>query len=279
MIKNIDRKTVDGFGDEWERFTQEALTTDELNTRFNEYFSIFPWDQLPENPVGFDMGCGSGRWAELVADKVGSLNCVDPSERALNVARKRLANKNNCHFHLQSVDTLPFANNSQDFGYSLGVLHHIPDTKSALKSCVDKLKPGAPFLLYLYYSFDNRPLWFKGVWKATEILRLLISHLPYELRYYISQIIALFIYFPLTRVALIFERLGLNVSNFPLSYYRKYSFYTMRTDALDRFGTRLEKRFSQYSIKDMMSSCGLSNITFSLRAPYWVALGYKVENQ
>ena len=40
--------------------------------------------------------------------------------------------------------------NSMDFGYSLGVLHHIPDTKEALQKCVSKLKPGAPFLVYLY---------------------------------------------------------------------------------------------------------------------------------
>jgi 2-polyprenyl-3-methyl-5-hydroxy-6-metoxy-1,4-benzoquinol methylase len=43
-----------------------------------------------------------------------------------------------------------------DFGYSLGVLHHIPDAQKALSDCVKKLKLGAPFLVYLYYSFDNR---------------------------------------------------------------------------------------------------------------------------
>jgi SAM-dependent methyltransferase len=275
MKENIDKKTVDGFGDEWERFAQDLLKPDELNERFNEYFSIFPWDELPANSIGFDMGCGSGRWADLVAEKVGTLNCVDPSERALNVARKNLSKRKNCNFFLDSVDALKFENNSQDFGYSLGVLHHIPDTKSALKSCVDKLKPGAPFLLYLYYAFDNRPLWYRLLWRMAEILRYLISRLPYGLRYFLSQIIAFFIYFPLTRVSILIERMGFNVSNFPLSYYRNYSFYTMRTDALDRFGTRLEKRFSKASIEEMMKSCGLTNIKFSSRAPYWVSLGYK----
>ena len=41
------------------------------------------------------------------------------------------------------------------------------------------------------------------------------------------------------------ERLGTDVRHFPLSAYRDRSFYTMRTDALDRFGTRLERRFSR----------------------------------
>ena len=41
------------------------------------------------------------------------------------------------------------------------------------------------------------------------------------------------------------SKLKLNVFNFPLSDYKNKSFYTMRTDALDRFGTKLEKRFSK----------------------------------
>ena len=49
----------------------------------------------------------------------------------------------------------------------------------------------------------------------------------------------------------------------------------MRTDALDRFGTRLEHRFTQEQIKQMMEDAGLVNIQFSDIAPYWCALGIK----
>lgn len=275
MAANIDKKTVEGFGDEWERFTQDKLSDKELHERFDEYFHIFPWDALQTDSIGFDMGCGSGRWACLVAEKVGLLNCIDPSDKALSVAKLKLANKNNCEFHLCSVDSLPFENESQDFGYSLGVLHHVPDTKAALESCVAKLKPGAPFLLYLYYDFDNRPFWYSWLWKASEFFRFIISKLPHRLRYILSQLIAGLVYYPLTQLAIAFEKLGFNVVNFPLSYYRNYSFYTMCTDALDRFGTRLEKRFSQQEITNLMRTCGLDDIVFSSRAPYWVALGYK----
>lgn len=272
---NLDLETVCGFGDEWERFPQDKLSNKELNERFDEYFSIFPWDTLPKASVGFDMGCGSGRWARLVVDKVGLLNCIDPSEKALNVAKKHLSNKSNCQFHQCSVDQLPLSENSQDFGYSLGVLHHIPDTRAALASCVEKLKPGAPLLLYLYYAFDNRPFWYKWLWKSSEILRFVISKSPHGLRYAFSQFIAGAVYYPLTRIALACEAAGVDVSNFPLSYYRNYSFYSMRTDALDRFGTPLEKRFSQKDIIELMDSCGLEHIRFSSKAPYWVVVGYK----
>ena len=61
---------------------------------FENYFSIFPWDTLPPNSVGFDLGCGSGRWARRVAPRVGTLHLIDPSEAigvALDLPRKRLA--------------------------------------------------------------------------------------------------------------------------------------------------------------------------------------------
>ena len=90
-MKNIDSKTVNSFGDEWKRFNQEKLIGDELNNLFDAYFKIFPWRTLPKNAEGFDMGCGSGRWAKLVAPKIGKLNCIDPSSAALEIAKNRLA--------------------------------------------------------------------------------------------------------------------------------------------------------------------------------------------
>lgn len=61
----------------------------------------------------------------------------------------------------------------------------------------------------------------------------------------------------------------------PLGFYRHLSFYTMRTDALDRFGTRLEQRFTRKQIQSMMESAGLINIRFSDDAPYWCAVGIR----
>ena len=49
----------------------------------------------------------------------------------------------------------------------------------------------------------------------------------------------------------------------------------MRTDALDRFGTRLEHRFTKKEIVNMMEKSGLTNIKFSENSPYWVAVGKK----
>ena len=273
-MKNQDKNTVDGFGDEWSRFDQSDLPQAEQQLLFDEYFSVFPWKNISKESTGFDLGCGTGRWARSVAPKVKKLICIDPSS-ALDIAKKNLSNFDNCVFDSSTVDEMPMQDNSMDFGYSLGVLHHVPDTALGIKQCVKKLKIGAPLLLYLYYRFDNRPWWFRLIWSVTDLLRRVVSKMPYKLRYVSSQIISIIVYFPLARFALFLEKLNFNVSNFPLSSYRNLSFYTMRTDALDRFGTRLEQRFTRKEIKNMMRNAGLENIEFSNSKPFWVAVGYK----
>ena len=272
---NLDPRVVEGFGQEWAAYDQSAMPAEEYAHRFHTYFGIFPFDQLPANAEGFDLGCGSGRWAVGVAGKVGTLHCVDPSAQALEVARRRLQPFPSTRFHLASVDRIPLPDNSQDFGYSLGVLHHIPDTEAGLRECVRKLKPGAPFLVYLYYAFDNKPAWFRAIWKASDVLRRGTCRLPFQLRKAVSVAIAAGIYWPMTRIALAAEKMGANVNAFPLSPYRHYSFYSMRTDALDRFGTRLEKRFTRAEVDRMMRDAGLTDIVFSDEVPFWTACGRK----
>lgn len=272
---NIDEKTVEGFGEEWHAFSQEQLDPVEQRRAFDEYFSIFPWDELSADAEGFDLGCGTGRWAALVAERVGHLHCVDPAAKALEVAKRRLSRLPNVDFHLAGVDDIPLADGSQDFGYALGVLHHIPDTEAAMASCVRKLKSGAPFLAYVYYALDGRPAWYRFLWGVSDVGRNLVSRLPFALRKQVSNLIAAGIYFPLAKIAATMERRGTDVDGFPLAAYRHRSFYGMRTDALDRFGTRLEQRFSREQIEAMMSRCGLIDIRFREESPYWVACGRK----
>jgi SAM-dependent methyltransferase len=272
---NVDAKVVEDFGKEWKAFNQKEFTGQDLQKAFDQYFNIFPFEKIGKNSVGFDMGCGSGRWAKLIAPRVKHLNCVDPSSVALEQAKSNLECHANCSFECAAVSNSTIANGSQDFGYCLGVLHHIPDTTAGLQSCTAKLRSGAPFLLYLYYRFDNKPLWFRLIWKASDFVRKVVSALPFPIKLFVSQVIAVSVYWPLSRLSLLMDHLGMTVSNIPLSDYRNKPFYFLRTDALDRFGTKLEKRFTKNEILKMMNDAGLVDVRFSAGTPYWVAVGTK----
>lgn len=272
-MANLHQRTVEGFGDEWSRFDQSALAAAERQEIFDGYFSVFPWAALPDGAVGADIGCGSGRWAQEVGGRVGRLVAVDASRDAASVARRNLQHLGNVHVCVASVDNLPFRPRSLDFAYSLGVLHHVPDTLAALRACVAALKPGAPLLVYLYYAFDDRPAWFRGLWRASDLLRRLVSRLPHPARWGVTQALALLVYLPLSRLARGAELLGRDVDGFPLSFYRRRSLYVMRTDALDRFGTQLEQRFTRAQIQQMLEQAGLEGVVFRAGSPYWTAMG------
>ncbi len=273
-MQNIDARTTEGFGLEWSTFTQDSsdLTAEERLRLFDQYFRIFPWSDLPRDAQGLDAGCGTGRWGVLVAPRVGRLHLLDASRQALEVAKRNLAHAGNVEFHLASVGDIPLPDRALDFAYSLGVLHHVPDTLDALRQIGSKLKPGAPLLIYLYYALDNRPIWFRVVWKATNLARLGISRLPARAKLLASQLIAATVYWPLARLCALLHSVGLPTKSIPLEAYKDLSFYTMRTDAYDRFCTALEKRFTRAEIQNMLRSAGFDHIEFSEEVPFWCAV-------
>jgi ubiquinone/menaquinone biosynthesis C-methylase UbiE len=268
---NLDSETVASFGDEWKAF--HDFSQEEIQSIGDDYFDLVTFDTSTFNVL--DVGCGSGRWALYMAPRVKLIEAIDPS-MAIWVAKDLLKPYSNTRITHASVDNLPFADNSFDLVYSLGVLHHIPDTQAAIHDCFRKTKSGGYFLLYLYYSLDNRGVLFKLVFKTSNALRRIISKFPPSLKKVVCDIIASMIYWPLARfsglVALFSTKFA---SIIPLSYYRKTSFFIMRNDALDRFGTPLEKRFSKTEIQQMLQLAGFTNIKFSTKEPFWHVLSQK----
>ncbi len=275
---NLDLGVARGFGREWSTFRQDDdhLSQQQRQAIFDDYFRIFPWHLLPPGGgIGLDVGCGTGRWSVLVAPRVAHLHLLDPSAEALDVAKQNLRSISNVSYHLHGVAAIPLPSRSLDFAFSLGVLHHVPDTAAAIAAIADKLKPNAPFLIYLYYALDNRPIWYRLLWQATNAARFVVSRLPHPLRLVFSQIVATLIYWPLARLARLLAWLGRSSTPLPLAYYADKSFYVMRTDAYDRFCTRLERRFGRGEIELMLVRAGFKEIIFSDRPPFWCAVGIK----
>ena len=274
--ENVNRSdaVIEAFGEEWGYYDQGSLSEDERQRIFDDYFHIFPWEDLPGGAVCADIGCGSGRWAMVAAPRVGQLHCVEPSQ-ALEVARRNLGRESNVRFYQAGVDDLPFADDSLDAAYCLGVLHHVPNPEAGIRAISRKLKPGAPFLVYLYYAFDNRPRYYRALWRGSDLIRRTLSRWPFSLRLAASKVIAAVVYWPLARTGWLLSRAGCLSGNWPLAYYRDKSFYTMRTNALDRFGTQLEQRFTQDQIRMMLERAGFGEVWFSDRAPYWSAIARK----
>jgi hypothetical protein len=154
---------------------------------------------------------------------------------------------------------------------SLGVLHHIPDTGLAIKDVARRIKPGGVFLCYLYYNLENKPTFYKLVFKGVNSVRQVVSGLPQRIKQIISSAIAAVVYWPLARFSKVLSKFGINTSNIPLHHYAGMPFVMLANDALDRFGTTLEQRFSKAEITEMLRSADfdISTLKFSDIEPFW----------
>ena len=271
---NIDWETVESFGEEWTKFS--SFSTHELEIMGNDYFDIISQEMLNKDCLVLDVGCGTGRWTKFVGHRCGFIEAIDPSSAVISAAAL-LREQKNIRISHADVNNLPFADASFDFVFSLGVLHHIPDTREAMQKCVEKLKPGGHFMVYLYYDFENKGLLFKSIYHASNLIRLVVSRLPATLKKLVCDFLALTIYLPMAFLTRLVKRVfgGTLYEKLPISWYHDKTFNIMRNDSLDRFGTPLEQRYSRADIIEMMTSCSLTDIKISDIEPLWHAVGKK----
>ena len=271
--QNLDQQVIDSFGHEWAAFDYAESETDEaLDSQFLAYCTPIDLSQFnAKSSVAADFGAGSGRWASRLLPHFSLVYALEPSDGANKVLKKKFSKESRMTILQETVGANSIPAGSLDLAMSLGVLHHIPDTALAIKAVASKIKSGGVFLCYLYYKLDNKPIYYRGLFWASNSIRWVISRLPYVMRRLIARIIATAVYLPLARTSKFLAKKGLNVSNIPLHHYADMPFVMLQNDALDRFGTRLEQRFSKKEITEMLGNAGfdLSTLKFSDIEPFW----------
>ena len=271
--RNIDRQVVSDFGREWKSFDYSSAETEEsLDTQFLAYIAPIDLKRFSNlSAIAADFGAGSGRWSIRFAPYFKSIYAVEPSDGASEVLRKKFEQEVRVKVLQESVGANSIPDGTLDFAVSLGVLHHIPDTALAISDIAKKMKPGGEFLCYLYYKLEGKPFYYRFIFAIANVVRNLVSRSPYPVKRLVSKLIAVFIYLPLARFSKLLHKAERNVENIPLHQYREMPFYMLANDALDRFGTRLEQRFSKEEIAEMLSKAGfeMSTLKFSDAEPFW----------
>ena len=271
--ENIDQGVIDSFGHEWATFDYgETQTTGALNTQFDAYCAPIDLSQFdPKKSIAGDFGAGSGRWASRLIPYFSLVYALEPSDGASKVLRDKFSDEPKIVVLQETVGANSIPLESLDLAMSLGVLHHIPDTSLAIKDVSLRIKPGGIFLCYLYYNLENKPAFYKLIFKGVNKVRQIISALPQRVKQIVSFWIAAFIYWPLARFSKALSKLGIDTSNIPLHHYAEMPFVMLANDALDRFGTTLEQRFSKAQITEMLHAADfdISSLKFSDVEPFW----------
>jgi len=262
---------ISGFDDEWGRF-RDVGTADQSQV-FDLYFDLVPATCFAPGLIVLDAGSGAGRWAYEVSKRGPRVIAIDLGQ-SIEVTRANTSPERVACVQAD-LGALPLAADAVDWAYSLGVLHHTNAAELGLTNIAHSVRPGGLVLLYLYYALDQRGLVFRGVFQAVDLARRMISRQPRAAARAIATVIAASVYWPLARGGAILERAGAPglAAKLPLSFYRHLSFATMRNDSLDRFGTRLERRYTRAQMQELMLRAGLVDVRISDAPPYWHGVG------
>ncbi len=166
---------VDNFGFEWTTHAQTQLDSQENQTsekQFRENTRINP-EELRGKLV-LDAGCGMGRYAE-VASRYGARVIGIDLSRAVEAARRNLADRDNVQILQANLLKLPFPDQTFDFIYSIGVLHHTPNCETTFRGLVRLLKPGGTIVIWLYQGYNRTS------YRLSDIYRKITTRLPNRL--------------------------------------------------------------------------------------------------
>ncbi len=263
---------VAGFDHEWRRFP--AAGRAELHVIAQQYFDVVPDRFFDGRQLVLDAGCGSGRWAYEIATRGPRVVAMDLG-LSIEIAKRNTAVTGRVAWVQADLDDMPLSDGAVKWAYSLGVIHHMVDPASALSKIALTVAPGGRVLVYVYYALDDRGRTYRMLYRASDLVRRMVSRSPRWFASAFASAVAITVYLPLARASALARWLGLEGLSraLPLSFYRELSLEVMRNDSLDRFGTRVEARYTRDGLVTLMRSAGLQDISVSVGAPYWHAIG------
>jgi len=243
---------ADSFGYQWQQFATTQLLPDYAETNFRRKTGLRPQDM--KGKVVLDVGCGMGRFAEVATRWGATVVGIDLSAAA-EVAARNLRDR---HFVALQGDVmaLPFAPESFDCIYSVGVLHHTPDCERAFRILPQFLKPGGTLAVWLYSGYNK---WYRFSDEYRKIThRLPIRVLHSTLRIAVPILYGLdcgFRAIPLVGnpIAGILRHL------FPVSLVRNPEVRVL--DTLDWYSPKYQSKHTYEQVFRWYESCGLEALT------------------
>ncbi|MDP2696273.1 MAG: methyltransferase domain-containing protein [bacterium] len=159
--------------------TNQSYSTFTRRTGFNK-------DDFAGKMV-LDVGCGTGRFMEVARNLGAEVVGIDLSY-AVESAQRNFAKDQLVHIIQANVFKLPFRKQSFNHVYSIGVLHHTPNTRLAFEKSLEYLRPNGKIAIWVYNNW--------GIYnKASDFYRIFTTRLPEKLLYKICQRLTPVIYF------------------------------------------------------------------------------------
>lgn len=248
------RNYSESFGYQWQRYHRTQLDSRDLRkSEWNfERRTGFTPEELNGKLV-LDVGCGMGRFAEVATRWGARVVGIDLSDAA-EVAVRNLHSRKFVAFQAD-VFHLPFAPQSFDYIYSLGVLHHTPDCEHAFKILPQYLKPGGEIAVWVYSGYNK---WYR----FSDMYRRFTSRMtPDVLHSFLRVLVPCCYWFNrgISALPVVGRPLsGVSQHLFPVSRHPDPEFRLL--DTFDWYSPRYQSKHTYEQVFRWFEACGLSDL-------------------
>lgn len=205
-----------------------------------------------KDKIVVDAGCGNGRFAEIVAPYCKHLICLDIGNHIFKT-KERLKKFNNVTFIQTNLETIPLLNNSVDFVFSIGVIHHTPNPQKTLAELTRILKPDCKISIWVYpHQYWGNPI--KRIISKSLRKILLKKDLKDQTKFLKKYLV------PIGKFQLFLENKGLKYFLFPLfliNVPRHKDENEMLATTIDYYLPQFIYTYSDIQLKSMFENCGL----------------------
>lgn len=268
------KKTMDLYGFLWTRSERDDLYN---NSHFDNMQQVIT-EPIVRGSMGIDIGSGCGYDTYIMAKrnplvKIISLDISD----GVYKTKQLTYGLNNVRVIKGSVLNLPIKNDTFDFAYSFGVLHHTREPEYGLREINRIIKKDAPAFLYLYEDHSENSMKHYAI-KIISIYRIITTKIPQRILYFLCYLASPFIVLAFSYPSRILRKFKATQS---LSQKIPFNFgthlFSVAGDLYDRFGAPIEQRFSEQEAYNMFIKCNFYNVYITrLRdAAGWVIWAHK----
>ncbi|MDP2913644.1 MAG: methyltransferase domain-containing protein, partial [Candidatus Omnitrophota bacterium] len=274
IMKNVIVDTRKYFSFAWTKFARKEVERQWYKDSFS-YLKFIPEEIFKdEEKLGLDLGCGSGSDMINIARYGARIVGIDISD-AIKATRENISGFGRLHVAQANIYNLPFRDETFDFAYSFGVLHHLPDPEKGFRILCSKVKKDGYAIIYVYEDFSKRSVLERILLNTINFLRLITPKIPPPLLYLLCIAMSPFVLLFCSAPYRILKRI-----KWTKTLAEKIPFrHTTRLDCIvadlyDRFSPPIERRYSKDQVTAWFRSAGFEDVHITNHRG-WVAWGRK----